>query len=361
MRLFFLAFCIIPFTKIVAQQKEASTTHTFSNSYSQQGSSWQLHLFAGKNITHKSKHVTPESINYAVSLDYSRKTTGRNYWQFAHNYPQEGLQLIIKNFGNDSIYGHAASLVPYLEFNSSKSSFGMLQIKHGAGLAYVTKKYNSKDNPRDSLLSSHLNAAFILDFGYSIYLSNKTEIKVGLLIHHISNGGVKLPNYGMNTAFANVGIRYYPFGNKVETSNFLPQKYFKRIRYRLGTSCGFYNYKKDGSIDINPQASAMIFLQHNTRFRTGAGFEVGHPQNYQAQLALYSEIEVQFAHMVTRYGFAKYVINKRSVGEDFYSKIGIGYYPKLRNYIPAGVYVGALLKAHVFTAAHIELTTGYTF
>lgn len=328
--------------------------------FSQPGSSWQVQLLAGERLVSKSEKTIPETHNFGFAIDYSKKTTGKYYWQYANNFPQTGLHLIFKNLGNDSIFGHAISLIPYLEFNVKRQKIGILQIKHGVGLAYITKR-NSQDNPRNRIVSTHLNASFILDFGYRFFVSNKIDLKPGIVLHHMSNGGFKTPNQGFNNAFAYLGISWYPSGSKTDVVDQIKEKNYRKFRYRLGTAFGFYNHRKGLDMDVNPQILAMVFYQHNSLFRSGAGFEVGHPANGPIQLSYYFEEEVQFAHLVTRYGFGAYLINKRVSGEDFYSKIGIGYYPVIKNKIPQGLYFSAHLKAHVFTAAHIELSTGYTF
>ncbi|MBA3683522.1 MAG: acyloxyacyl hydrolase [Bacteroidetes bacterium] len=329
--------------------------------FSQPGASWQLQLLAGESLIDKAGRIKPETHNFGFSIDYSKKTNGKRYWHYANNFPQAGLHLTFKNLGNDSIYGHAVSLMPYLEFNVLTHKLGIFQIKHGAGIAYITKTHSDIYNPRNRLVSTHLNASFILDLGYRFFISNKLDIKPGVVLHHMSNGGFKLPNRGVNTAFAYISISYYPSGKKIEITDHEKEKNFPRFRYRVGTAFGFYNHRKGRDMDVNPQFLAMVFYQHNSVFRSGLGMEVGTPANSPTQLSYYVEEEVQFAHLITRYGFGAYILNKRISGEDFYSKIGMGYYPKIKNKIPQGLYIAAHLKAHVFTAAHIELSTGYTF
>jgi len=328
----------------------------------QQGASWQVQVLAGENISHRAQRTANETYQYGFAIDYSRKTTGKKYWQYAHNYPQMGLQFSARNLGNNGVYGNAFALLPYLEFNVIESRFGIFQIKHGTGIAYASKRYHTTQNPDNLLISSGINATSLLDFGYRIFTGSRSDFKLGLAIHHLSNGGFQLPNHGMNTCFLYTGFSFYPEGRAVEKKAYTPYREFSHFRYRSGISLGFYHYDRETrKVDLNPQASFVVVYQHNTRFRTGPGLEAGRPANYDPQLALYLEEEVQFAKITTRYAFGAYAINKRVDGEDFYSKIGIAYYPQLKNYIPKGFYIGSMLKAHMFTAAHIELNTGFVF
>lgn len=323
---------------------------------------WQLQGFYGNYLTHKDIRTVPEKNHLGFSLDFFKNTDGRKYWQFAHNYPNMGLSLTVRSLGNDSVYGHAISLLPYLEFNAFNSRHGALQIKHGTGIAYVTRRYDRIINTQNKMLGTHLTATSILDVGYRFYLSTNWDLKFGGIIHHFSNGSFKTPNAGMNTGSLYSAISYYPFATNTSKIKHEPICDFKRWRYRLGTSVGFYDYQPEqGSIKLNTQLSGMGFYQHNTRFRTGLGFEAGRLTNKKPQTAIYMEEEVQFGNVATRYGFGGYVINKNERGADFYSKIGIAYYPKKKNNIPEKFYIGSLLKAHGFKAAHVELTAGYLF
>lgn len=330
-------------------------------SHAQQGLSLQATVFNGKNISHSQIRSVKETAHWGVSLDINKMTEGKKYWQFAHNFPQMGLLFTYRTLGNHKIYGEAVSVLPYIELNVLRSKYASLQIKHGTGLAYVTKRYDVQKNPSNQLLSTRLNATSILDAGLAVPLTPRFTIKGGAILHHISNGGFQLPNSGINTLSAYFNSTYYLTAKPAAKKLYEPQKEFKRIRYRVAFSQGIHKKPYQQKIVINPQLSGLAMLQHNTRFRTGAGIETGKPYGYKTQLALYVEEEVQLGRLVTKYGFGAYLLNKRKPGEDFYSKIGIAYYPAINQHIPQKFYFGLMLKAHRYVAAHIETTVGYTF
>lgn len=330
--------------------------------FGQHINSYQLQGFVGKNMTHSSLHTEAESNYYGISLDFNRKTTGVKYWQYAHHYPQMGLQFTAISLGNRQVYGYAFLLVPYLEFNIWKTKFGYLQIKHGTGLAYATKRYKSVKNPENQILSLNINATTLVDVGYRIFAGKQLDFKAGAIFHHISNGGIQIPNFGFNTLSGYSSISYFPKGRIAPRISQIPEKVMDKFVYRAGTALGFYHYNSStGKINITPVLSFLVFHQHNLRFRTGLGIELGKPVGMDIQPSLYAEEEVQFTHLVTRYGFGGYLANSQKGSEAFYSKIGIAYYPKAQNHIPKGWFIGALLKSHIFIAAHVEVSTGYTF
>jgi hypothetical protein len=343
----FLLFCMLAFT---------------AGCFSQAGYSWQAAVYSGNYISHRQYLVQPPHLQYGFSVELNKKTNGNKYWQFAHNYPQMGLLLMANTLGDHQVYGEAISVLPYLEFNVLKSKAGVFQIKHGTGVAYVTRRYDAIKNPSNVILSTRINATSILDFGYRFYLSEKCELKAGANIHHISNGGFTLPNRGANTLAGYLAISFYPGDKEIEVKKFDVIRPEKKMQYRIGTAIGFYDYQKnEGTVKVNAQFCAMAFYQHNTRFRTGGGTEIGFLNTIKPEPAIYAEEEVQFANITTRYGFGYYLANKRPADEDFYSKIGLAYYPKFKGVIPKGFYIGSILKAHKFTAAHIEMLAGYAF
>ncbi len=323
--------------------------------------SLQASAFVGKSISHASKRIVSETWHKGFSLEISKASQSDKYWAYAHNYPHMGLIVTARSLGNNNVYGHAFSFLPYLEFDLLRFKYGKLQVKHGTGLAVVTKQFDELNNPQNQMLSTTVNASSIIDFGLRLHAKNEAELKFGFIIHHISNGGFQAPNSGFNTAAAYINGTYYLNRRTPIRNTFLPQIQYKKMRYRLANSYGFHRKVDATQVVVSPQISALVLRQHNTRFRTGLGLELGKPYGFDAQLAIYVEEEVQFSKIVTKYGLGAYVNNLRFPKERVYSKIGIAYYPFTKNKIPEKFFVGLMMKAHDFTAVHIETCFGYTF
>jgi len=316
----------------------------------------------GSFITHRSLRKVPEAYQSSFSFDFYKLTDGSKYWQYDHNFPQMGLSLCVRDLGNRPVYGYSITLLPYLEFNIVKRAWGAIQIKHGTGLAWVTKTYDPVGNPENHLISTPLNATSILDAGVRVNLSHSLDVKVGGLVQHLSNGAFKFPNAGTNSGTIYGSLSWCPEGREVELKTFEKVRNYKQWRYRVGTSVGFYEYDAERNrVFLNLQGQVMVMRQHNTWLRSCLGLEGGHLFKPENQLAIYFEEEVQFGKITTRYGLGAYVLNKRVPGEDFYTKIGLAYYPFLDGYIPHKFYIGSMLKAHTTKAAHIELLAGYVF
>lgn len=330
--------------------------------WSQDGLSVQVSWLAGRIVSHNQLYAKPKALQQAFTLDINKKTDGKRFWQAIHNYPQMGLNIAFRKFNNNPSLGNAFNLIPYLEFNLLKSHAGTLQIKHGTGLAFVTRIHNAIKNPENLSLSTHLNAGSLLDVGYHFDATTKWDIKTGMAISHISNGNFKVPNSGVNTMFVYTSIIYFFNNKKIATITYAKDTIVKRLYYRCGIATGFYDYNKAlNKIRTDDQFHFLIFYQHNTRFRTGAGLEVSNLRR-AIQPAIYIEEEVLFAHLVTRYGIGSYLANVGFERNKFYEKVGIAYYPfTLHNKVAHGFSIGANIKAHSFDALHIELAAAYVF
>ena len=303
----------------------------------------------------------PTFRQYGFVLELNRQTSGRNPWQADHGYPQMGLQLAVRGFPGTNHLHQVFSLVPYLEFNLGKSKIGQWEIKHGTGLAYVTGGFDQLKRPP---LGSRLNASSLLDVGYQFKTHSSFEFKTGMAVSHVSNGNLVRPNAGLNSWLAYGQLVYFPRGKLESRLNHEPMTDFRRWRYRLYIAQGLYDYRKaEGRISQNWQMGLLAQYQHNTRFRTGGGLEMGRlGKKGTMQPAAYLEEEVLFAHLVTRYGLGAYLSEPLPDERRTYAKVGIGWYPfALQNRIPHGFSIGASIKAHGFRAAHVEWAAGYTF
>ncbi len=294
-------------------------------------------------------------------MELNRQTSGRNAWQSDHGYPQMGVQIAVRGFPGTAHLHQVFSLVPYLEFNVAESKVGQWQIKHGTGLAYVRGDF---EKLLRTPLGSRLNASSLLDVGYQFKTNTPFELKTGMAVSHVSNGNLVRPNAGLNSWLAYGQLVYFPRG-KLEGR--IPHERvtdFKRWRYRLYVAQGLYDYQKaERRINQNWQMGLLAYYQHNTRFRTGGGLEVGRlDKGGPLQPAAYLEEEALFAHLVTRYGLGGYLAEPLPDERRIYAKVGIAWYPfALQNRIPNGFSIGASIKAHGFRAAHVEWAVGYTF
>ena len=132
---------------------------------------------------------------------------------------RKGLRFQYVNFNNTVQLGHSFSLSAFTEpmFGSNRKLFLSMPIE--IGLVQVTKTYHPISNPENLFFSTPLS--FFLNAGGQLNykLNGQFLINLGMQYQHISNGGIRMPNKGMNFISVNAGISYYLKATSWEVNN----------------------------------------------------------------------------------------------------------------------------------------------
>lgn len=170
---------------------------------------WDVRLHSGFIIPH-----SREIINVAHSNPYGLELTAQ--WILNDPRHTRKLGLISKrgfafhyvNFDNPEVLGHTAAVVPFVEplVQPWRNFYG--SIRFGLGPAWLTKLYDPETNPTNLFFSFPLSLWAMLNAHVHYKINPKWEISAGINYNHISNGGMKNPNKGMNFPTYNAGISY---------------------------------------------------------------------------------------------------------------------------------------------------------
>lgn len=170
---------------------------------------WGCRLHSGFIIPH-----SREIINVAQSNPFGLEITA----QWVLNTPEQTrkLGLISKrgfafhyvNFDNPQILGHTVAVVPFVEplIRPWGNFYGSIRL--GLGPAWLTKLYDPETNPTNLFFSFPLSLWAMLNAHVHYKLSPQWELSAGINYNHISNGGMKNPNKGMNFPTYNAGASY---------------------------------------------------------------------------------------------------------------------------------------------------------
>jgi Lipid A 3-O-deacylase (PagL) len=155
--------------------------------------------------------------SFSFSLDVSRllihspslqipqpelsSTLWLNIWNDRQNRKQQpvrtGWAIGLARPGNDKVLGLVLSASPYVQlpFRAlGKNGYSYL----AAGVAWATKTYDPFTNPENNALSSHLNGTTQLGIGRHFNVGERQKLSVGVHFAHYSNGGISMPNFGIN-------------------------------------------------------------------------------------------------------------------------------------------------------------------
>ncbi|HSE39795.1 MAG TPA: acyloxyacyl hydrolase, partial [Acidobacteriota bacterium] len=116
---------------------------------------------------------------------------GKGFWRGSLEYGVEFMPVFLVFQGDDVIYGTEVSPL-LMRWNFQKSGAHILPFfEWGGGLLFTTEQVPVR--------SSNFNFTPQAGFGLSIFNSNGGAMTFQLKYMHISNGGLKKPNPGINS------------------------------------------------------------------------------------------------------------------------------------------------------------------
>lgn len=145
---------------------------------------------------------------WGAEVDFGFHFTDTNAWHFLQAYPRLGVSLAYYNFDNPRVLGNAYALVVYAEpFLSAHKAFS-LSFRLGGGLAYLDNVYDPGTNPENLFYSTAISFPLEANVMANYRLNRYFMLRAGGTYKHISNGGIRQPNKGINFPTATVGIYY---------------------------------------------------------------------------------------------------------------------------------------------------------
>lgn len=171
---------------------------------------FQLGGFSGNILPHSEEirnlsHSSPWGLNAA--LMWQNPLAGTSY-----EHPlktRKGFRLQYINFNNPQQLGYSLTFSAFTEpmFGSNRKVFMSLPID--GGFCYLSKVFHPTQNPENLFFSFPLS--FFLSAGLQLnYRPNANFLWHGnIQYQHVSNGGIKMPNKGMNFLTYQLGLSYY--------------------------------------------------------------------------------------------------------------------------------------------------------
>jgi hypothetical protein len=149
-------------------------------------------------------HANPWGVEGEVTWHLLRE----RIWRYCYCYPRTGFGLFYVNFDNPGILGYSVALYPFIEPYIRAEKKLSFSWRFGIGPAYLSKYYDPETNPDNFFFSSHLSFIVQLCFATHFRINEHFTTRLGFNFNHISNGGIKEPNIGMNYPTINMGLDY---------------------------------------------------------------------------------------------------------------------------------------------------------
>lgn len=195
------ALIIISFLSISAFAQKADSASLFF---------FGLQAHYGFIIPH-STVIEPVSHTNPVGFGFSlnRLNTSYERWKIFNAYWISGIEGGYYSFQNPGIVGGAFVLTGYTEPVLSHGRRHLITIKTGAGFSYHTSIYDAVDNPTNQFFCTRINFPLYLSARFKYRLTGKIFLTLSGNYNHISNGGMKQPNYGMNFPTVSLGLESF--------------------------------------------------------------------------------------------------------------------------------------------------------
>lgn len=157
-----------------------------------------------------SKELREISETYPVGFqfDFSRLNLTQKAWEQCNCYSKVGLSFAYFNYRNPAQLGNSYNLIlfaePYLTFKRNI----FFTFRTGAGITYLDQVYDETTNPENTFYSSPISFIVLLNLAINYQLTDKLNLNLTTHYNHISNGGIKHPNKGMNFPGIGLGLDY---------------------------------------------------------------------------------------------------------------------------------------------------------
>ena len=309
----------------------------------------------------------PKERTFASEISVVNYTNGTKKWHKDYNYPTLGGTFFAASAGNRKVLGNFYGSYAFIEFPFIKTSHYQFCAKLGSGLAYTSKVYDPITDPKNAVISSHVNA--LICFGIkNKFIFGKNQLILGLDLSHCSNAAYKVPNIGINMPFISLGYGYRLTNYNIketEDSPIKPNKFLFGISTVYSVKDVFptgqghlpiYGLSLFTRSFVSPKVGWEVSLdaiskQIISRYKT----EIPKTQKDYIQIGIYGGYLLPLDHFHFVLGMGVNVIDKFQPEGRFYHRIGMRYY--LNN----GISINAVLRSNWAKADFAEWGIGYTF
>ena len=311
---------------------------------------------------------------WGFEFDANWQLMSEKSWQYCFCYPRAGISFFYTNFANPEILGSSFALYPFIEPSINGDRRFYSTVRFGIGPTYLSNVFDSVSNPENKFYSTHISFIVHANFGLNYKFTERFIIRLAADFNHISNGGIKNPNLGINFPTASFGLEY----------NFNPLPYAIRLKDK---SIKLINYKYRYDFAIFTTGKTAVKGQERYPvfgMISGLSLVVGR----QNALSLQTEFTIDLADrqeirrdslmkgedFIDHKYFALLAGHELILGKfNFYQQLGIYIYSPFKRrdpvyqryglnfYITRNLFIGTNIKAHRQVADFLDFRIGYSF
>ncbi|MDW8301189.1 MAG: acyloxyacyl hydrolase [Bacteroidia bacterium] len=311
-----------------------------------------------------------------LEIEYNVQTDGSSVWQAAYKKPRIGTSLLFSGLNHPEILGYAIASYYHVDIPIIQSKSTVFSGRIGAGLSFLTKRFDLQHNPKNTAIGSHINCTVAGNLNLKQELKKGYYLEGGIAIIHFSNAVFRSPNLGLNLVTAQIGITKNIFKYKCsceKQNKRTSLQYKKRWGAAIDAAIAgksIYPGDKNLYAAYNISTQAYIRLSHVSRLKAGVEFFhdntlvkemqrqqifVGQESRAAKHIGIYLGHELWFSRIAVLFRSGYYVYDKWQKYSKIYQKYGIRY----QFYKYAYVYVQ--VKTHFASADYALWGIGTNF
>lgn len=188
-------------------------------------------IFAHSTAVQNTRGARPTG----VELGFRWQKIDTTIWNLCKCFPDRGLLLSWYDY-DTKILGKSlnASFLFEPAYKLGKRNFFLL--RGAAGLSYLTDPFDSVSNPGNQSYSASVGIYLLFGVGFSYLLNDHWRLGGTINYQHISNGGLRQPNKGINWPTAGISLSYQAQRGNYITGVRSKEKFWKKHSVRKDIS-----------------------------------------------------------------------------------------------------------------------------
>ncbi len=184
---------------------------------------------------------------YGLEVDLAWLLADERHTRASGLVAKRGVALHFVDYDDPEVLGHLFSITPYVEpmIRAQHRLHG--SIRAGVGVAYLDRPYDEATNPTNLFYSTRVSFMVMMNAYLGYHLNPRWTMNAGFNFNHISNGGMRMPNKGINFPTWSLGAQYA----------FKPVRITRPVRDHVWRDQPRFQYQAMGSMS-NKNAPAEV-------------------------------------------------------------------------------------------------------
>jgi hypothetical protein len=141
-------------------------------------------------------------------LDWSRMRVSREAWDFCRCTPRLGVAATLWDYDFPAVLGQGVAAVGYIEPIYHPQHRLALSLRLGMGVSYLSTPFDSLTNPGNQAYSMYVSFPLMVNAGVNYRFAQHWNLRLAANFNHVSNGGIREPNKGLNYPSASLSVDY---------------------------------------------------------------------------------------------------------------------------------------------------------